>query len=36
VKPDDTPDFVRHGYPRRDRHSSGPGVAHLGSVLPTR
>jgi len=28
VKPADTPDSVRPGCPRRDRHQSGPGVAH--------
>jgi len=28
VKPTDTPDSVHRGCPRRDRHQSGPGVAH--------
>ena len=28
VKPADTPDSVHIGFPIRDRHSSGPGVAH--------
>ena len=28
VKRTDTPDFVHGGCPPRDRHSSGPGVAH--------
>jgi len=28
VKPADTPDSVHRGCPRRDRHSSGPWVAH--------
>jgi hypothetical protein len=27
VKPADTPDSVHIGFPIRDRHSSGPGVA---------
>ena len=35
VKPADKPDSVHRGRPRRDRHSSGPGVApRLGATYP--